>query len=584
MSPFQIRTQATPTRRRLSKFATVAALVALAIPKASHAQRGPIEDLPLNFSPGNYADDGYASASVELRMQVIVCYGEIHAFYALLPGTVQVSAQYFYHGKLRQVPAGTSSPRISSVDISGNVKREGDQFVGSFSANYVGKSEGAGCLGQTSEVAKLADVMPEPRTAQTVQAFVNTLSANAWLREAGPLRNADVEAALAREDDEAQRADLEEKAKRAEAARALKQKREDEKRAYEERRQADRDAEAASQAQRDADAAERRTTDEARRNEQREQTAEMMKAADEKSKAVTDELIKTQAEMWAQQAAMDWLAAETAFAKHDYATAQPLYQKFIGDPFHGAQAEQRLQTIRAETMAQAAAVASQAVDAIGNTASGVVSDISSGMDVLGIPRFGGWFISAEQGSLPNGKAAGVVPPASYMLGLGSYRIFIFELHAGYAVMAPVSYELGVTDAGGYGHATIQPRGATGGGSFGFSYPVRRYVPFVMLGADAMTPNATYVPGKYQVNPKEFMPGVITRASAGLNYRMSRTTGIGLTYSWVSMEAPKVKSGAVATSKAYPNWEFEIRSGSRSTYHTLGVRLFFGLNAPKAPDA
>ncbi len=128
-----------------------------------------------------------------MRYAFLDCYGRLHLAYQLDPSTGYVNGIYHFEGERRTAPADVKPERWESVEFKG-VVRAGNAIVGRFADQAAGAYGGAGCLGQTIELAKLADLLGPRRTPEQVERYLESLTL--VVDFVSPRRSAAVESAF----------------------------------------------------------------------------------------------------------------------------------------------------------------------------------------------------------------------------------------------------------------------------------------------------------------------------------------------------------------------------------------------------
>lgn len=192
------------------------ALVAAAasVPAAASSA---VKTATLQFRPAT-TENGYTQAQMELRYRFIVCGGEVHLAYSLVPNSVRTSTQYRVDGSV--VVPSESTPSLSSVALQGRAFRNG-LTLASFSDPYAGQSLGMGCFdGQTQRIGSLKELVPGDPNQQQVASYLNGIGLA--FERLPVLTNSGIEnrqrAALAERDRATQKAQQELAAARAKAA------------------------------------------------------------------------------------------------------------------------------------------------------------------------------------------------------------------------------------------------------------------------------------------------------------------------------------------------------------------------------
>lgn len=121
-----------------------------------HGPNGTLTVSYLSSGPGQ--PDGYENASVDVKLALLNCAGELHIAVERVRGSVKASDRYWFEGK--QVPASAPPPNAPSVEFTGTVFHQARElgrfgFVGAWAAS---DSAGLNCFGgNTRPVGKFKD-------------------------------------------------------------------------------------------------------------------------------------------------------------------------------------------------------------------------------------------------------------------------------------------------------------------------------------------------------------------------------------------------------------------------------------------
>ena len=326
-----------------------AALAAAGAPTLAHAQRGPERQALVQYGREYDGGDGYASATFSVAYTFADCVGDISVLYNFDRANVRVSSTYYYRGKSYEVPSSIGAPNPSSIVFEGPILNDAGQYQGTFSDPYTQGGRGAGCIGQSKVVFSRKEKLGAGSTAEQYQAYLRQL----WIqpRSQSRLRNDRVESwisgqlAKSRDDSLARVAEFD---KRNRDAKALRDSLDRADREVADKRR--READSTSAANRERANDDRTREDEADRASQRDQEAKDLEDARRQQQNLDDQTTRLKA-MWAIEG-RDWERAEQAYARGDIATAKPIYEQLAGSLVYGKQAQDRLNEINSQQIAE----------------------------------------------------------------------------------------------------------------------------------------------------------------------------------------------------------------------------------------
>lgn len=127
----------------------------------------------IRFDSGN-GTRGYFDAYMKMSYKLIVCDGEVHIAYSLIPESVKSDGRYYLNGKEWKTMA--PFPTVSSIPFNSSVG-DGVRTIGSVGDKFAGKSLGMGCFsGQTKRVALLREVITLPASNENITYFLNSMA------------------------------------------------------------------------------------------------------------------------------------------------------------------------------------------------------------------------------------------------------------------------------------------------------------------------------------------------------------------------------------------------------------------------
>ncbi len=531
---------------RIAAFATAALL----LPSLAAAQRSETHSTTVYFNAGPYGnagpyDEGYIDAKADVSYYFVECAGEIHIQYELLPNTLRVGSGYMHKGKSHAVPGGIQPPKVESITFGAKVytgvyaniagMNESGVEIGEFLDGNTIPYSGAVCYGQTSKVARVADLTHfwggRRPSREELQRLLNSLTLGRT-KANNPLRSLAVAEAI----DRAGRSSSGGGRLPGLTVETREEKNDEER------------AEQRSQS-----------------NESQTKAAEPQKSADQ---------LKAEALYRASQAyaleeegdryyQMGVLGMATALQKY-----QQAYNIMPTD-----RVAQKIRKIQAQV--GAAQLANAGIEALDKA----VDNATKSLDEAGVANFGGMFFGYDGLSATGDVTPDVTgQPTRYSAGFGGFRMFAWQFRFGYGQVPVRHYVVANNDWNAdAGTIAVHSKSFNAGISFGLGIPLNRIVPYAMYGLDFNLGKLKALPGEFALaDDADVMPlaGVF---NAGVNLALSRRIGVGISYNMTNFLGEDFFIGDSVESTSGQSYDYTVKEPAKSSfgYRSFGVKFFIG---------